>query len=66
MFKLQLSIKIWSWDTSNVTDMSECFMLQHLIKTIGDWDTSNVTDMTGMFVALQHLIRLLEIGTLQM
>ena len=33
---------------------------------IGNWDTSNVTDMSGMFQKLFHLIKILEIGILQM
>ena len=41
---------IGSWDTSNVTDMSQCFM-EHTAfnQDIGDWDTSSVTDMAYMF-----------------
>ena len=41
---------ISSWDTSNVTNMSELF--KNKIKfnqPIGDWDVSNVTDMSSMF-----------------
>ena len=42
---------IGSWDTSNVTDMSEMFMRSMFAnafafnQNIGGWDVSNVTDM---------------------
>jgi len=39
-----------SWDTSQVTDMSELFYdRSDFNASIGAWDTSQVTDMGGMF-----------------
>ena len=41
---------ISSWDTSNVTDMTEMFYVATSFnQDIGNWDVSNVTSMTGMF-----------------
>ena len=41
---------ISSWDTSNVTDMTEMFYRANIFnQDIGNWDVSNVTSMTGMF-----------------
>lgn len=41
---------ISSWDTSNVTDMSELFReAKSFNQPIGDWDVSNVEDMSMMF-----------------
>ncbi|QVK01549.1 DUF285 domain-containing protein [Mycoplasma mycoides subsp. capri] len=39
-----------SWDTSNITNMSELFTKTTLFnQNISNWDTSNVTDMSFMF-----------------
>ena len=41
---------ISSWDTSNVTSMSNMFAgAESFNQDIGSWDTSNVTDMSDMF-----------------
>jgi len=41
---------ISTWDTSDVTDMSNLFrMATSFNKDIGSWDTSSVADMYGMF-----------------
>ncbi|MDB3967840.1 BspA family leucine-rich repeat surface protein, partial [Flavobacteriaceae bacterium] len=41
---------ISSWDTSNVTDMTEMFnVASSFNQDIGNWDVSNVTSMTWMF-----------------
>jgi surface protein len=43
---------ISSWDTSNVTDMSEMFYsADSFNQPIGNWDVSNVTNMESMFIA---------------
>ncbi|MDA9587186.1 BspA family leucine-rich repeat surface protein, partial [Flavobacteriaceae bacterium] len=47
---------ISTWDTSNVTDMSEMFMNGSFPSSDYDltkWDTSNVTDMRSMFVGVR-------------
>ena len=42
---------ISSWDTSNVTDMSQMFYYASLFnQDISSWDTSSVTDMNNMFI----------------
>jgi surface protein len=42
--------EINTWDTSNVTDMSELFKDKTTFNgDISSWDTSNVTNMRGMF-----------------
>ena len=42
---------ISSWDTSEVTDMSELFKdADSFNQPIGNWDVSNVTDMNHMFL----------------
>ena len=42
--------EINTWDTSNVTDMSELFKDKTTFNgDISSWDTSNVTNMGGMF-----------------
>jgi surface protein len=45
---------ISSWDTSNVTDMSQMFFTAHafnqpIITSGNSWNVSNVTDINGMF-----------------
>ena len=43
-------IDISSWDTSNVTDMSNMFLNNSMFQQdISSWDTSSVTVMDGMF-----------------
>ena len=43
--------EINTWDTSNVTDMSEIFRDKETFnQDISNWDTSNVTNMDGMFL----------------
>ena len=40
-----------SWNTANVTNMSNMFFLNHQVKNLdlSKWNTSKVTDMSGMF-----------------
>ena len=40
---------ISSWNTSNVTDMSELFKNSTITSGVGDWNVNNVTDMSSMF-----------------
>ena len=54
------------WNTSNVTDMSNMFYCAtNFNQDIGNWDTSNVTSMRYMFFKANNLIKILEIGILQ-
>jgi surface protein len=55
------SLDLSSWNTGNVTDMSEMFNNCQSLTTIGDvsnWDTSSVTDMSNIFNYCKLLISL--------
>ena len=63
------SLDLSTWDTSNVTDMSD--MLSYIFTSsaishslnVSNWDTSNVTDMSDMFRSNEGLTSIIGLNT---